>query len=144
MLGRVSRSGRPSNICAGDSLQPGSGVLRYTSKARTIPSLSRLPFGLMLSISKRFAVLTANSALPFEDGNDTEDNLCRIPHFSKNVLVSPALNSGPPSLEISAGTPNVIMILLSALQSPWEPASFVPTLICCTSSQPDNLSAATK
>lgn len=92
-------------------------MLLYTSNARTVPSLSRLPFGLMLSINRRFAVLTENSALPLEDGNETDGSLCCIPHFLKNVLVSLALNSGPPSLEIYIGTSNVIMILLRALQS---------------------------
>ena len=69
-------------------------------------SVSSLPFGLILFMSKCLAVLTANSALPFDDGKLTDERRCRIPHRLKNATVSPAMNSGPPSLEISMGTPN--------------------------------------
>ena len=61
----------------------------------------------MLSISIRLAVFTASSALPFDEGKETDDNLCHLTHLSRKALVSCALNSGPPSLEISVGTPNV-------------------------------------
>ena len=64
----VSLSGQPKMICAGDMLQSGSGVLRSCSIAHRNLSLLRLPVGPVLDCSRRFAVLTTTSALPFDWG----------------------------------------------------------------------------
>ena len=63
-----SRSERPKIICAGETLQSGSGVLRSYSIALTNLSWSRLPVGLVLAIRSRLAVFTATSALPLDWG----------------------------------------------------------------------------
>ena len=118
MVGSVSLNVRPNRICAGDSLQPGSGVFLCVSKARTILSFSRSPFGLMLFIRRRLVIFTASSALPFEDGKLTDASLCLTPHRLKKSCVSLAMNSGPPSLDISIGTPNVTKSLLKAVHNP--------------------------
>ena len=66
---KASRMGLPNTTCAGDILQSGSGVLRAWSNARRRPSLFRDPVGPTLSISMRFAFLTATSARPLTGGN---------------------------------------------------------------------------
>ena len=60
----------------------------------------------------------------------------------KNVSVFFAENSGPPSLEISRGTPNVEKSFLNAEHGPFEPDSAVPWRILDISVQHDNRSAA--
>ena len=68
MVGRVSLNGWPNSISAGDSLHPGSGVLRWMSRACVVLSLSRFPCGSTLSIKSLFVDFTAVSALPFDEG----------------------------------------------------------------------------
>ena len=58
-------SGRSKMICAGDMLQSRSRVLRSCSIAYKNLSLLKLPVGRVFDISRRFVVLTALSALPF-------------------------------------------------------------------------------
>ena len=64
----ASRSCLPKTISAGDIQQSGSGVLRNCSSARSNLSLSRAPVGVTLERIRRFAVLTATSARPFDWG----------------------------------------------------------------------------
>ena len=69
----TSRMGLPNTAYAGDILRSGSGVLRAWSIACRRPSLYRDPLELTLSISMRFAFLTAISARPFDRGKYAED-----------------------------------------------------------------------
>ncbi len=94
-------------ICAGDKLQSQSGVFRSCRIARKKRSWSRFPVGAVLDIRSRFAVLTATSALPLDRGKMTEDTRCCTFHERRKVSVLLAVNSGPPSLPSSSGTPNV-------------------------------------
>ena len=70
-----SRIMRPNTHIAGDILVSGSGVLRYCKTARCTASVSRSPFAPVLSVIKRFIVLTATSARQLLWGKATEDSL---------------------------------------------------------------------
>ena len=72
---KASLIGLPKTISAGDILQSGSGVFLSCSNALRNLSLSRLPDGLMLDLSKRLADLTATSARPFDCGWYADDFL---------------------------------------------------------------------
>ena len=73
MKEKYSQMGLTNTSCAGDVLHSVSGVLRAWSNARRRPSLARDPTGPTLSISMRFAFLTATSARPFDWGKYAED-----------------------------------------------------------------------
>ena len=133
----VSLSGRPKMIWAGDMLQSGSGVLRSCSIARRKLSLLRLPVGPVLDCSRRFAVLTATSALPFDWGKWAEDRRCLMPQWLRKFAVWPAVNSGPPSLESYSGTPKVAKNDLRWRIIPAAPARLVPAAEPNTSTQPE-------
>ena len=64
---RLSRRRQPKTTSVGDSLQVGSGVLRSISRARTILSVSRVPFADMLFITDHFELLAATSARPLDN-----------------------------------------------------------------------------
>ena len=68
-------------------------------------SLSTAPSGPQFSRSALLTALTATSARPFEDGWWAEESLCRTPQFLRKSSNSFDVYSGPPSLEISTGTP---------------------------------------
>ena len=140
----VSLSGRPKMICAGDMLQSGLGVLRSCGIARRNLSLLRLPVGPVLDYSRRFAVLTATSALPFDWGKWAEDRRCLMPQWLRKFAVRPAVNSGPPSLESSSGTPKVAKINLRWRISPAAPARLVPAAESTTSTHPERRSPTTR
>ena len=138
----MSFSCRPNKIW--ESLQPRSGVFLCVRRARTILSLVKFPSGPTFSIKRRFVAFTASSAIPLEDGRYADDIRCRTPHLSRKVSVALAVNSGPPSLDISTGRPNVANMVLKAEHRPAEPASLVPDLIRLCSVHPVKRSAATK
>ena len=66
--------------------------------ARCRESVSRLPFGIALSVMIRLTVFTPISALQFEWGNATDDRRWWTPHSFRNWHVAAAVNSGPPSV----------------------------------------------
>ena len=70
-------------------------------------SVSMPPLLFILEVNSCFIDFTATSALPFDDGWYAEDRRCLTPQRAKSAAVSVALNSGPPSVLISSGTPNV-------------------------------------
>ena len=57
------------------------------------------------------------------------------PIVSEKSFVTFAENSGPPSEDISTGTPKVTKIRRKALHSPFETESFIPNLILWSSVQ---------
>ena len=63
---KASLRGFPKTICAGESPQSGSGVFLSWRSARNNLSLFSVPFGPMFDWRRRFAVLTATSARPFD------------------------------------------------------------------------------
>ena len=65
---KASRKSRPKITWAGDNLLSLSGVFRTCKRALRRLSVLRDPFGLMLSVSSRFAFLTATSARPLDWG----------------------------------------------------------------------------
>ena len=65
---KVSLSGLPKIICAGDMSQSGSGVFLSCRRARRKRSLSSEPVGPILDLKSLLVVLTATSALPFDCG----------------------------------------------------------------------------
>ena len=73
--GRASRRGVVNNIKTCDIIQPKSGVFVWFNRALIILSLSNLPLGLTLSISKRFVDFTASSDLPLKDRRLTDEML---------------------------------------------------------------------
>ena len=91
--------GRPKIICAGDKLQSGSGVFLNCNKAMRSLSLLREPLGPTFDLSSLLADFTATSARPFDCGWYAEEMRCLTPHVFKKSLVTPAVNSGPPSLD---------------------------------------------
>ena len=139
-----SRRGRPKIICAGDRLQSRSGVFRSCRMARKNRSWSRLPVGPVLDIKSCLAALTATSALPFDWGKLTDDTRCFTFHKRRKVSVLWAVNSGPPSLESSSGTPNVAKNVRKWRTRPVEPPRSVPAVERSTSTQPENRSPTTR
>ena len=135
MYGRESLIGLWKTYLAGEIPVAASGVLRYCMIAFVKLSVSKLPFGLVLSISRRFIELTATSALPLLRACATDDILWCIPQFCSIFFVDAAVNSGPPSLDISSGTPNVWMMSYKELMRP-----VAPSLACLTTGHPENLS----
>ena len=144
MKEKASRMGLPNTTCAGDILQSGSGVLRAWSNARRRPSLFRDPVEPTLSISMRFVFLTATSARPFDWGKYAEDMRWRTSHLVRKSAVAADENYGPPSLDISSGTPNVANSALRAAIRPWAPACAVPWGALNISTHPDSRSPATR
>ena len=122
IMGMKSFMGRPKMHCAGESLVFGSGVFRYWSIALWKASVSSEPLGLVLSWSILFTVFTPISALQFECGKATDDSLWRTPQLRKNDRVSVAVNSGPPSLASSSGTPKVTKVLRRDVIRPLLPS----------------------
>ena len=139
-----SLRGRPNRICAGERLQSGSGVLRSCNMARKKRSWSRLPVGPVLDCRRHLAVFTATSAQPFDWGKLTEDTRCRTPQRRGKSCVPLAVNSGPPSLEISSGTPNVAKRERRWRTRPAEPARLVPAVEVSTSTQLERRSPTTR
>lgn len=64
----ASRIGRPNTICAGDTLQSGSGVFLSCRRARSRLSLFNDPDGFVFDLRSLLVDLTATSALPFDCG----------------------------------------------------------------------------
>ena len=118
----ASRIGRPNTICAGDMLQSGSGVFLSCRRARSSLSLSSDPDGFVFALRSLLVVLTATSARPLDCGWYAEDLRCFTPQFARNSCVVLATNSGPPSLESSSGTPNVVKNFLRHAIKPRAPA----------------------
>ena len=141
---KESRRGRPKMIWAGDRSQSLSGVFLSWSMARKKRSWLRLPVGLVLHISRRFAALTATSARPLDCGNATEDTRWRTPQRRRNCSVWVAVNSGPPSLDSSSGTPKVANRARRWRTRPAEPPWSLPDVEPNTSTQPDNRSPTTR
>ena len=103
----LNASGRfwPYITCAGDMPDSLSGVLRWDMMANVNASVFSPPLLVVWSRSNRFAVLTAASALPLLWGLWAEERRWRTPHARKKSWVSLEVNSVPPSLESSSGTP---------------------------------------
>ena len=141
---RESRRGRPKMICAGERLQSGSGVFRSWSMARRKRLWSRLPVGPVFDVRSRLAVLTATSALPLDCGKLTEEIRCRTPQSRRKSSVCFDVNSGPPSLVSSSGTPNVPKKGRRWRTSPAEPPRVVPAVELKTSTQPERRSPTTR
>eukprot|EP00794_Sanderia_malayensis_P001441 gene1441-1586_t len=131
-------------ICAGDKLQSRSGVLRSCRMARRNPSWLRFPVGPVFDIKRRLAILTATSALPLDWGKLTEEMRWRTFHEWRNVSVLVAVNSGPPSLASSSGTPKVPKNVRKWRIKPVDPARSLPTVEHKTSTQPESLSPTTR
>ena len=132
--------GRPKMISAGERLQSRSGVLRSCRIARRKRSWSRLPVGPVLDIKSLLAALTATSALPLDWGKAADDTRCRTFQDRRKFSVIDAVNSGPPSLESSSGTPEVAKNLRKWRTRPADPPGLVPEVELSTSTQPDRRS----
>ena len=85
-------------------------------------SVSRLPFGVVLSVMIRLTVFTTIYALQFECGNATDDRRWCTPHSFKNWRVVAAVNSGPPSVAHSSGMPKVASVRRKQSMSPLDPS----------------------
>ena len=96
-------NGSPNRIKAGDALVSKSIEFLYTSMARWNLSTSKDLVGPVLSVSMRFTVLTASSALQLACGLATDVRLCLTPHDFRKVCVFPEVNCGPPSDVNSSG-----------------------------------------
>ena len=140
----VSRRGCPNRIWAGDILQSASGVFLRVSIALRRLSLSNEPPLLTLDRSNRLADFTATSARPFDSGLYADDTRCFTSHLVRKSWVISAINSGPPSLESSIGTPNVANIFRRQRISPRAPAFDVPDGVENISDQPESLSPMTR
>ena len=90
--------------------------------ARCRESVSRLPFGVVLSVMIRLTVFTPISALQFEWGNATDDRRWWTPHPFRNWHVAAAVNSGPPSVAHSSGMPNVANVRRRQSIRPLDPS----------------------
>ena len=67
-----------------------------------------------------------------------------MPQWLRKFAVWPAVNSGPPSLESSSGTPKVAKNDLRWQISPAAPVRLVPAAEPNTSTQPERRSATTR
>ena len=130
-----SQRGRPKIISAGERLQSRSGELRSFRMARRKRSWSRLPVGPVLDIRSLLAALTATSALPFDCGKLTDDTRCLTFYVRRNLSVMLDMNSGPPLLDSSSGTPNVAKKVRRWQVRPSDPPRSVPTVEDSTSTQ---------
>ena len=139
-----SRIGRPKIICAGDKLQSGSGVFLDCNRALRRLSLSREPLGPTFDLSSLLADLTATSARPFDCGWYAEEMRCLTPQVFRNSLVTPAVNSGPPSLDSSSGTPKVENRERKHPIRPRAPVQALPDGVENISLHPDSRSPATR
>ena len=101
----------------------GSGVFRYIMIARAALSLFREPSAEVLFMMMRLALLTPNSARPFDWGYSAEEFLWLTPHCARNLPNSSDLNCGPPSELSSSGTPyvtnNVRNVMIMHLLVDW-------------------------
>ena len=70
----------------------------------------------------RLTDVTPISALQFERGNATDDRQWCTPHSFRNWRVSVARNSGPASVAISLGMPNVANVHRKQSISPLDPS----------------------
>ena len=84
--------------------------------------MCRSPLGLVLFVISRLTVLTATSARQLECGYATEERRWWTPQSWRNLRVTAAVNSGPPSDAHSSGMPNVVKVCCRHLMSPSEPA----------------------
>ena len=91
----------------------------------------------MLDIRRYLADLTATSALPLGRGKWPEDMQCRTPQRWRKTSVHPAVTSGPPSLDSSSSTPNVVKKERRWRMRPAAPARVVPTGDPKTVTQPE-------
>ena len=132
----------PKIISAGEILQSGSGVFLTCRRARKRRSLLRDPDGPIFSRRRRLHFLTATSARPLDWGKWDEDNRCRTPQRLRKLSVLVLVNSGPPSLEISSGTPKVAKRDLNAEIRPSDPDCGVLCAAFYISVQPDSRSPA--
>ena len=69
----------PNTVIAGDNLVVESGVFLYWSTARWNWSISMSPLSVVLSVMRRFMVLTPISALVLLCGKATDDSLWWTP-----------------------------------------------------------------
>ena len=139
-----SLRGLPNTISDGDTWQSGSGVFLSWSKPNNTWSVSRLPDAVVLALSSRFTDLTATSARPFDWGWYADEILCLTPHVARNFFVSLAVNSGPPSDDISSGTPKVAKNFLMHAIRPLAPELALPDGVEYISGQPDRRSPITR
>jgi len=95
VIGRWSRSVRCYKSWAGLRWMSVSGVFLYCIKAFATLSVSREPVREILFIIIRLAVLTADSARPFDCGYDTDESLCLTPQLVRNCWNECAMNCGP-------------------------------------------------
>ena len=144
MKAKASRMGRPKIIWAGEMLQSGSGVFLSWRSARRIRSLSSVPDEFTFDLRSLLAVLTATSARPFDCGWYADDLRCLTPHLVRNSCVALAMNSGPPSLDSSSGTPKVEKSLLKQAIRPRDPAWQLPVGVEKISGHPDRRSPTTR
>ena len=106
--------------------------------------MSSQPDDPVFSISRRLAAFTETSALPLDFGLYAADIRWATPHCERKFLVADAVNSGPPSLEISIGTPNREKTLRHFDIRPSAPALAVPLGASKTSHHPDSRSPMTR
>lgn len=97
----VHASCQSGQICGFENLS------RQLTKDSESQSWSRLPVGLVLDVKSLYAAFTATSALPLDWGKPADDIWCLTFQERSKFSVVNAMNSGPPSLESSPGTPNV-------------------------------------
>ena len=100
--------------------------------------------GPVCDMRRRLAFFTATSALPFDWGKLKEDTRCLMPHEWRKFSVWLAVNSGPPSLDISSGTPNVAKKVRRWRTRPDGPPRSVPNVELSTSTQPERRSPMTR
>ena len=101
-------------------------MLRSCKRPRITASVSRLPFAAMFVLSNLLTLFTETSARPLDSGLCAEELLWCTPHlFIKSLNMSEEY-SGPPSLDISSGIPNVANKERRALRRPFVPDAGVP------------------
>lgn len=75
--------------------------------------MSSDPDGLTLVVKIRLVIFTAASARPLLCGYPTDEVQWETFQDCKKVLTSCELKGGPPSVEISSGTPKLVKYCLS-------------------------------
>ena len=113
--------GLANTAMAGEILVMGSGVFLYVSIARWNASQSSSPLSGVLPASARLTVFTPISARELLCGLATEQRRWCTPQLVRKVLVTVAVNSGPPSVVMSSGIPNVTKVERRTDTSPVAP-----------------------
>lgn len=120
MVGSGSRMGRPKSAIAGDVWVSGLGQFLYKRIALK-KAVWSVPPGPVLPAIIRFTVLTPVSARLLAWGLYAAESLWCTPQSLSSSLVDEAANSGPPSVVIVSGMPNVANVSLSMIARPAAP-----------------------